>query len=57
MTDQKIAILWAHGKNMVRYRRLLQTPLSDAERQFIESRLNEEQSAMDNLAASSFDGG
>jgi hypothetical protein len=33
---------------------LLGTPLSDVERQFIEKRLNEEKSAMECLAASSF---
>jgi hypothetical protein len=54
MIDQKIARLWAHGNNITRYRRLLGTPLPDVERRFIEKRLNEEQSAMDNLAVSSF---
>jgi hypothetical protein len=54
MIDQKIARLWAHGNNITRYRRLLGTPLSDVERQFIEKRLNEEKSAMECLAASSF---
>jgi len=54
MIDQKIARLWAHGNNITRYRRLLETPLSDVERQFIEKRLNEEKSAMECLAASSF---
>ena len=38
MIDQKIARLWAHGNNITRYRRLLGTPLSDVERQFLERR-------------------
>ena len=37
-----------------RYRRLLETQLTECERQFIEKRLSEERSAMENLAASTF---
>ena len=42
MTDEKVARLRAHNHNIIRYRRLLETDLSDLERGFIEKRLNEE---------------
>ena len=50
MIDEKLARLRAHDNNMIRYRRLLTTNLSDLERGFIERRLNEERSAMKSLA-------
>ena len=50
MTDEELARLRAHGNNISRYRRLLETDLSDLERGFIERRLNEERSAMKSLA-------
>ncbi|EJN15430.1 hypothetical protein PMI42_01036, partial [Bradyrhizobium sp. YR681] len=37
-----------------RYRRLLKTELTECERQFIEKRLAEERSAIEQLAASTF---
>jgi hypothetical protein len=54
MINQRIALLRAHSNNITRYRRLLGTPLSEVERQFIEKRLSEEEAAMESLAASSF---
>jgi hypothetical protein len=44
MMDENIACLRTHRNNIARYRRLLQTKLTDLERQFIERRLSEEQS-------------
>ena len=42
MIDEKLARRRAHENNIARYRRLLQTRLSDVERHFIESRLAEQ---------------
>jgi hypothetical protein len=39
MMDENIARLRTHRNNIARYRRLLQTKLTDLERQFIERRL------------------
>jgi hypothetical protein len=50
MIDEKVARLRAHNHNIIRYRRLLETDLSDLERGFIEKRLNEERSAVKSLA-------
>jgi len=50
MIEEKVARLRAHDNNIIRYRRLLETDLSDLERGFIERRLNEERSAMKSLA-------
>jgi hypothetical protein len=50
MIDEKVARLRAHRNNISRYRRLLETDLSDLERGFIERRLNEERSAVESLA-------
>jgi hypothetical protein len=50
MTDEKVARLRAHDNNISRYRRLLETNLSDIERGFVERRLNEERLAMQRLA-------
>jgi len=50
MIDEKLARRRAHENNIARYRRLLQTRLSDVERHFIESRLAEEQTALSMLA-------
>jgi hypothetical protein len=47
--DEKIARLRSHGNNIRRYHRLLQTKLSDVEREFIERRLHEEREAMESL--------
>ena len=54
MLDEKFARLRTHRNNIIRYRRLLKTKLTEIERQFIERRLSEERSAMQNLAASTF---
>jgi hypothetical protein len=54
MTDENFALLRTHRNNISRYRRLLKTNLTEFERQFIERRLAEERSAMENLAASTF---
>lgn len=51
MMDENIACLRTHRNNIARYRRLLQTKLTDLERQFIERRLSEEQSYYERLAA------
>ena len=42
----------AHRKNIQRYRHLLQTNLTEFERQFVERRLNEEQSKLEILLSS-----
>jgi hypothetical protein len=44
--------LCARRNNVRRYRRLLQTELTELERQYIERRLNEENSAMESLTSS-----
>ncbi|MCP1844122.1 hypothetical protein ACVIHI_002959 [Bradyrhizobium sp. USDA 4524] len=49
--DHRLEQLRAHRNNIHRYRRLLQTQLSDLEREFIERRLSEETTAMQGLAA------
>ena len=54
MLDENLARIRAHRNNIHRYRRLLKTRLSQLERQFIERRLAEEQSALDGLAAATF---
>lgn len=50
MLEADLALIRAHRNNIYRYRRLLRTRLSDLERQFIERRLAEEQTALDTLA-------
>jgi hypothetical protein len=54
MLDEDFARIRAHRNNIHRYRRLLGTRLSDLERQFIERRLAEEQTALKALAAETF---
>lgn len=54
MLDEKFARLRTHRNNIHRYRRLLNTELNELERRFIEKRLSEERSAMENVAASAF---
>jgi hypothetical protein len=51
MIEENFARLRTHLNNVQRYRQLLETKLTDFERQFIERRLTEEQSAIDSLAA------
>jgi hypothetical protein len=52
MTEERIARLRTHRNNIDRYRRLLETDLSEVERHYLERRLSEEQAAMEmNLSA------
>jgi len=52
MIDENWDYLRARRNNVSRYRRLLQTELTDLERRFIERRLKEEKSAMESLTSS-----
>jgi hypothetical protein len=54
MIDEKLAQLRARRNNIHRYDRLLKTELTEFERQYIERRLSEERSAMQELTASTF---
>ncbi|APG09832.1 hypothetical protein BKD09_15960 [Bradyrhizobium japonicum] len=54
MLDEDFARIRAHRNNIHRYRRLLGTRLSDIERQFIERRLAEEETALRALAVKTF---
>jgi hypothetical protein len=54
MIDDNLIRLRAHRNNIHRYRRLLETKLTELERSYIERRLHEEQSAMDALSAETF---
>lgn len=49
MVDQNSARLQTHRNNIHRYRQLLETKLTEIERQFIERRLLEEQSKLQSL--------
>ena len=50
MIDDQLAR--AHRNNIQRYRQLLQTSLTEFERQFVERRLNEEQLKLEILVSS-----
>ena len=50
MSDQRLARLRAHHRNIQRYRNLLRTSLTELEREFVEKRLTEEQSNLESLA-------
>jgi hypothetical protein len=50
--DEKIARLRTHRNNIDRYRRLLKSKLTVIERQYLEERMCEEQSALDTLRKS-----
>ena len=50
MVDESFARLRTHRSNIQRYRQLLETSLTDLEREFIAKRLAEEQSAVEGLA-------
>jgi hypothetical protein len=50
MIDQTLAQFRAHRQNINRYRSLLQTNLTDLERDFVERRIAEEEAAMSALA-------
>ncbi|MBR0741243.1 hypothetical protein JQ581_30365 [Bradyrhizobium liaoningense] len=54
MLDEYLARIRAHRNNILRYRRLLKTRLSDLECQYIERRLSEEQAAVEALTAEGF---
>lgn len=54
MIDENLARVRSHRNNIRRYRNLLKTSLSELERQFIERRLAEEQSRLDQVMASTF---
>ena len=51
MTDEQLVRLRAHSNNIHRSRRLLKGNLTEHERQFVERRLTEEQSAIQTLTA------
>jgi hypothetical protein len=52
--DEQFARLRAHRNNVLRYRRLLATYLSDVERAYIERRLSEEPASMEALMQETF---
>jgi hypothetical protein len=54
MIDENLARLRAHRNNIARYRRLLQTNLTVLERDFIERRLAEEETALNRVASYTF---
>jgi len=54
MFEENLARIRTHRNNIHRYRRLLQTELSDLERDFIERRMADEQGALDALLAETF---
>jgi hypothetical protein len=54
MIGEKLARLRNHRNNIHRYRRLLKTRLTDLEREYLEKRISEEQSAMKALAEITF---
>jgi hypothetical protein len=51
MFEETLARLRTHHKNVQRYRQLLETNLTDFEREYIGKRLSEEQTAIDVLSA------
>jgi hypothetical protein len=51
MIDENLARLRAHGQNISRYRRLLHGSLSDLERDYICSRISEEEASLARLIA------
>jgi hypothetical protein len=50
MLEEMLARLRTHHKNVQRYRHLLDTSLTDLEREYIGKRLSEEQSAIEVLS-------
>ena len=54
MIDQELARLRTHRRNIQRYRNLLQTNLTELEREYIERRLSDEQLALETLTGSTF---
>ena len=51
MTDAELARINAHRANLMRYRSLLATELTDVERAFINRRIAEERHSLDALMA------
>lgn len=54
MLEENLARLRAHRNNMQRYRQLLATQLSDLERTYIASRLEDERAACEALLQTTF---
>lgn len=54
MLNENFARIPSHRNNIHRYRRLLNTRLTELERRFIERRLSEEQAALKALASETF---
>jgi hypothetical protein len=54
MLDENLARLRAHRNNIHRYRRLLNTRLTDTEKAFILRRLDEEHRALEEISGSTF---
>jgi hypothetical protein len=54
MFDENLARIRMHRNNIHRYRGLLRTNLSDLERDFIEKRMADEQTALDALVVETF---
>jgi hypothetical protein len=54
MFEANLARIRTHRNNIHRYRGLLRTKLSDLEREFIEKRMADEQTALDALVAETF---
>jgi hypothetical protein len=52
MTEEQMTRMRTHRNNIYRYRHLLQTKLTELERDFIEKRLAEEQLNLERLAVS-----
>ena len=50
MMDESLARMRTHRNNIRRYRQLLQTRLTELERQYVERRLSEELSALESLS-------
>ena len=51
MFEEDLALLRTHHKNIQRYRQLLETSLTDFEREYIGKRVSEEQAAIEMLSA------
>jgi hypothetical protein len=56
MTEKDCARLQSHNSKIGRYRRLLETKLSEIERTFLQRRILEEQSQLRSLAGSGVSG-
>jgi hypothetical protein len=50
-SDLEKAMRWAHEANIQRYRKILSTPLTETERQFIQNRITEEQRAIEQFGS------